>query len=217
MRFSNLIEQVAEEVRGRLQGEGSGHDWLHIERVRRLALRLAATENARSDVVELAALLHDIADWKFSDGDDAAGGVEAARVLAMFGAESELVQDVVDIINTVSFKGAGVPTPMRSLEGQCVQDADRLDAVGAIGIARCFSYGGHMGRTLYDPDEIPEAHHSFEEYKRSTSSSLTHFHEKLYLLKDRMNTATGRQLAKQRHQFMQAFEAELLAEVDGIR
>jgi len=213
----NLIEQVAKEVRCKLQGEGTGHDWLHIERVRRLALRLAAAESARSDVVELAALLHDIADWKFlADGDDAAGGVEAVRVLSMFGAGPELVHDVVDIINTVSFKGAGVPTPMRSLEGQCVQDADRLDALGAIGIARCFAYGGHVGRTLYDLDERPEAHLSFDDYKRSTSSSLTHFHEKLYLLKDRMNTAAGRQLAQQRHQFMQAFEAELLAEVDGI-
>ena len=217
MRHVNVIEQVADEVRRRLQGEGSGHDWLHIERVRGLALRIANAERARADVVELAALLHDIADWKFFDGDDAAGGVEAARVLAMFGAEPELVQEVVDIVNTVTFKGAGVATPMRSLEGQCVQDADRLDALGAIGIARCFAYGGHKGRTLYDLDETPESHASFEAYKRSTSASLTHFHEKLYLLKDRMNTATGRQLAEQRHQFMQSFEAELRAEIDGTR
>lgn len=177
-----------------------------------LARAIGAAEGAQLEIVELGALVHDIADWKFHDGDDSVGPREARKLLAEEGADESLIEQVVDIVCTISFKGAGVPTPMRSLEGKCVQDADRLDAIGAIGIARCFAYGGHAGRLMYDPDEPPVMHASAEQYKASKGHSLNHFYEKLFLLKDRMNTATGKAMAQERHQFMEQFVRQFLAE-----
>lgn len=214
--YQSLIDRVAKNIKERFQKESSGHDWLHIERVHRMALRLAIEENARTEVVELAALLHDIADWKFTHGSEVAGGVEAKRLLIEFGADSTLAAEVADIIDTMSFRGAKVPSTMKTIEGQCVQDADRLDALGAIGIARCFAYGGHAGRLLYNPNETPTAHASFAEYKSNTSAGLTHFHEKLYLLKDLMNTPSAKAMAIKRHQVMEDFERDMLAEIEGI-
>jgi uncharacterized protein len=209
---ANLIARVAAHIQARFSGEGSGHDWHHIDRVRRLARRIATVEGADPEIAELAALVHDIADWKFHGGDDAIGPREAERLLTEEGAPAEVIAAVVEIVRSISFKGAGVHSAMRTLEGQCVQDADRLDAIGAIGIARCFAYGGHAGRPLYDPAVPPVMHASAEEYKSANGPSLNHFYEKLFLLKERMNTASGRKLAEERHQFMESFVSRFLQE-----
>lgn len=209
---AQLIARVAAHIQARFSGEGSGHDWHHIDRVRRLARRIATAEGADPEIAELAALVHDIADWKFHGGDDDIGPREAERLLTEEGAPAEVIAAVADIVRTISFKGAGVLTAMRTLEGRCVQDADRLDAIGAIGIARCFAYGGHAGRPLYDPAVPPVMHASAEAYKAAKGHSLNHFYEKLFLLKDRMNTASGRELAKERHQFMESFVSRFLEE-----
>lgn len=212
---TGLVERVAAHLKTRFMAESSGHDWHHIHRVWKLAQQIGAREGANQAVVELAALVHDIADWKFHEGDDSVGPREAERLLVQEGARREIIDQVVEIVSTISYKGAGVKTEMRTLEGQCVQDADRLDAMGAIGIARCFAYGGHAGRSMYDPDESPVLHATAEAYKAAKGTSLNHFYEKLFLLKDRMNTATGRSMAEQRHQFMEDFVAQFLAEWDG--
>lgn len=207
-----LVDRVAQHIQSKFSGEGSGHDWHHINRVRRLARQIAAAEGANPDIAELAALVHDIADWKFHNGDDSVGPREAERLLSQEGAPTEVIEQVVDIVRTISYKGAGVVTAMKTLEGQCVQDADRLDAIGAIGIARCFAYGGHAGRSMYDPDEPPVMHATAEAYKASKGHSLNHFYEKLLLLKDRMNTPTGREMAEERHQFMEEYVRQFLRE-----
>ena len=207
-----LVERIAEHIKDKFLAESSGHDWHHISRVWRLARQIAKNEGANQEVAELGALVHDIADWKFHGGDDSVGPREAERLLKEEGASPEVVAQVVDIVATISFKGAGVQTMIRTLEGKCVQDADRLDAIGAIGIARCFAYGGHAGRLIYDPDVPPVMHATAEEYKASKGHSLNHFYEKLFLLKDRMNTATGRMLAEERHQFMEEFVRRFLEE-----
>lgn len=212
---NSLVDRVAQHIQAKFAGEGSGHDWHHINRVRRLAKQIAAAEGANPDIAELAALVHDIADWKFHNGDDSIGPREAERLLSEEGAAPEVIEQVVDIVRTISFKGSGVVTAMNTLEGQCVQDADRLDAIGAIGIARCFAYGGYAGRLMYDPNEPPVMHATAEAYKASKGHSLNHFYEKLFLLKERMNTATGRTLAEERHQFMEEFVERFLAEWDG--
>ena len=207
-----LVERVAARIESRFAGEGSGHDWHHIRRVWRLTQALAREEGADVEVAELGALVHDIADWKFHGGDESVGPREAERLLREENAPEALIAPVVDIVATISFKGAGVATPMRSLEGACVQDADRLDALGAIGIARCFAYGGHAGRLLHDPAVPPVLHATAQAYKSAKGTSLNHFHEKLFLLKDRMNTASGRRLAEARHAYMADFVARFLQE-----
>ena len=210
-----LVDRVAQHIQAKFAGEGSGHDWHHINRVRRLAKRIATAEGANQDVAELAALVHDIADWKFHNGDDSVGPREAERLLSEEGAAPDVIEQVVEIVRTISFKGAGVVTAMKALEGCCVQDADRLDAIGAIGIARCFAYGGHAGRSMYDPDEAPVMHATAEAYKASKGHSLNHFYEKLFLLKDRMNTATGRAMSEERHLYMEEFVRRFLEEWEG--
>lgn len=210
--FSNLVACVAEHIKAQFLAESSGHDWHHINRVWRLARQIAEKEGANQEVAELAALVHDIADWKFHGGDDSVGPREAKRLLGELGASPDVIEQVVDIVATISFKGAGVQTAMRTLEGKCVQDADRLDAIGAIGIARCFAYGGHAGRPMYDPNEPPVMHATAEEYKASKGHSLNHFYEKLFLLKGRMNTPTGLVLAEERHQFMEEYVRRFLDE-----
>jgi uncharacterized protein len=211
----SLVERIAAQIKAKFAAESSGHDWFHIERVWHLARRIAGQEGANLEVAELGALLHDIADWKFHGGDDSVGPREAELLLRQEGAPAELIGPVVDIVASISFKGAGVSTPMASLEGRCVQDADRLDAIGAIGIARCFAYGGHAGRLLHDPAVPPELHATAAAYKSAKGASLNHFYEKLFLLKDRMNTPSGRALAEERHRFMESFVAQFLAEWNG--
>jgi len=210
--MANLVERVAGQVKARFLTESSGHDWHHINRVWRLTRQIAAREGADPEIAELGALLHDIADWKFHGGDDRIGPHEAALLLGREGAPTSLIEPVVDIVATISFKGAGVDAGMRTLEGQCVQDADRLDAIGAIGIARCFAYGGHAGRLMHDPDVPPVMHQTAAAYKASKGPSLNHFYEKLFLLKERMNTPSGRTLAEARHQVMADFVEQFLAE-----
>ena len=210
--MQNLVDRVAAHIKARFLAESSGYDWHHINRVWQLTRRIAAQEGADSQIAELGALVHDIADWKFHDGDDSVGPREAEALLRREGATEEVIAAVVDIVATISYKGAGVTTAMQTLEGQCVQDADRLDAIGAIGIARCFAYGGHAGRLMHDPDEAPVLHQTAAAYKAWKGASLNHFYEKLLLLKDRMNTPTGRALAEPRHRFMEDFVAQFLEE-----
>jgi uncharacterized protein len=210
-----VLRRTEEFVRGRMEGEGSGHDWWHMHRVRRTALRLAREEGAGAYVVELAALLHDVADHKFHGGDETAGPRAAREWLGALGVDPGIVEHVATIIAELSFKGVGVPTPMSTREGAVVQDADRLDAIGAIGVARTFAYGGSRGRPLYDPAVPPEEHHSFAAYKASRTPTLNHFHEKLFHLRDRMNTAAARRVADERHRYMEAFVARFLAEWEG--
>lgn len=213
--ISHLIQYTADFIRQRLKDDASGHDWWHIDRVRRNAVFLAKAEGADAGVCELAALLHDIADWKFHGGDESAGP-RAARVwLESQGADDALIERVCGIIAGVSYKGAGVATVMPTLEGRCVQDADRLDAIGAIGIARAFAFGGHFGRLMYDPDHPPELHASFEAYKTKSGPTINHFYEKLLLLKDRMQTETGRKLAEERHRFLETFLERFFTEWNG--
>jgi len=202
-------------IREQLAGDSSGHDWWHISRVRAAAMAIGRTEKADLYRVELAALLHDVADWKFHGGDDAAGPKAARAWLESLGADSETIEHVCEIIATISFKGAKVATPMRTLEGRVVQDADRLDAIGAVGIARTFAYGGHAGQPMHDPTLAAEAHATFADYKSKRTTTINHFHEKLLLLKDRMNTETGRRLAEARHAFMETFLRQFDDEWNG--
>jgi uncharacterized protein len=205
LSIETILARSADHVRELLAGDSSGHDWWHIERVRATALRIGRAERADLFVVELAALLHDIADWKFHGGDDSLGPRMADEWLTSLSVERPTIDHVYEIIAGLSFKGAKVATPMRTLEGQVVQDADRLDAIGAIGIARAFAYGGHKGQPLHEPQLAPQVHATFADYKHRRTTTINHFHEKLLLLKDRMNTKTGRELAHERHAFMQEF------------
>lgn len=204
-REEEIVRRTSDDIRHRFSEEGSGHDWWHIDRVRRMALHIARGEGADLFIVELAALLHDIADWKFHDGDLNAGPAAARAWLTECGADPDAVDHIAEIIARLSFKGAGVDTAMPTLEGRVVQDADRLDALGAIGIARTFAYGGHAGRLIYDPAIPPVLHTSAEAYRSSTAPSLNHFYEKLLLLRDRMHTPTARAIADERHAFLETF------------
>jgi uncharacterized protein len=210
-----VIAETADFVRSRLAGGGTGHDWWHVERVRRLALRLGEAEGAELFVVELAALLHDVADWKFYGGDEEIGPRLAGEWLDGLGVEPAVVAHVAEIVRDLSFKGAGVARPMRTREGAVVQDADRLDAIGAIGIARAFAYGGWRGRALFEPGVPPEPHATAEAYRDGSGSTINHFSEKLLLLKDRLNTEAARRLAADRHRFMELFLERFHAEWSG--
>jgi uncharacterized protein len=184
------------------------------------AKRIAADETANhlfvdTEVVELAALLHDLGDHKFHGGDTSVAPRVAREWLESLHAEADLIDHVAEIIATLSFKGANVETPMETLEGKIVQDADRLDAIGALGIARTFAYGGHKGRELYNPDIPPKQHDDFEAYAGSTAPTINHFYEKLLLLKDRMNTAYAKEVAKRRHEFMEQFLDHFFEEWNG--
>jgi uncharacterized protein len=201
-----ILEKAENYVRKAMSGEGSGHDWWHVARVKRQAAAIAATEQGcRAYIALCAALLHDIKDWKFAGGDEEAGPKEAGRLMLKFGASGDDAQQVMQIVREVSYKGAGVRTLGTTLEARVVQDADRLDAMGAIGIARCFAYGGSRSRAIFDPAEKPVLHLSFAQYKRSKGSSINHFYEKLLLLKARMQTKEGRRLAAHRDRFMRDY------------
>lgn len=210
-----MIEKTAEFVRKSLEGAEGGHDWWHIYRVWQLSKRIAMTEDVDVFVVELGALLHDIADSKFHDGDEEIGPRTARRFLESSGVDADTVSHVERIVANISFKGEGHVQAFRSPELDVVQDADRLDAMGAIGIARTFNYGGYKNRRLYDPDIPPNRNMTREEYKRSDAPTLNHFYEKLLLLRDRMNTVTGREMADRRHAFMERFLEEFNEEWDG--
>ncbi|MCW3040804.1 MAG: Metal-dependent phosphohydrolase, subdomain [Solirubrobacterales bacterium] len=211
-----LIDATAEHVRAACAGESSGHDWWHIQRVWNTARMLCAGEpGADPTVVELAALLHDIADAKFHDGDETIGARTAAAWLRSLGAPEDVVARVADIVANVSYKGAGIADKVTSLEQRVVQDADRLDAIGAIGIGRAFAYGGWDNRVMHDPDEPPVLHETIEAYRAARGTTVNHFHEKLLLLGERMLTDTGRRIAQERIAYMEAFLERFHAEWDG--
>ena len=215
MDKKQIILKTADYVKEKLGGEGSGHDWWHIYRVWETAVKIAAREKADRFIVELAALLHDIADWKFNDGDAKAGSRKAREWLMSLNVDEAAIQHVCQIIDDISFKGAGVKTAMKTAEGSIVQDADRLDAIGAIGIARAFAYGGYKERELYNPEIKPEFHNSFEQYKNSKGPTINHFHEKLLLLKDLMNTGTAKKIAEDRHRYMENYLQRFYDEWEG--
>ena len=211
---SDLIDRTVNHVQAVLSGDGTGHDWWHVHRVWRMAQRIGRAENADLLVVELAALLHDIADWKLQDGDTSVGPARAKEWLDSLGMDMGVVDHVCQIVANISFKGAAVEQPPLSLEGRVVQDADRLDAMGAIGIARAFVYGGAKGREIYDPGVQPTEHRTAESYLKG-GTTINHFYEKLLLLKDRMNTATGRAMAEERHRFMEDYLRRFYEEWEG--
>jgi len=211
---SDLITRTANHVQTVLSGDGTGHDWWHVYRVWQMAKRIGHAEQADPLIVELAALLHDIADWKLHQGDTSVGPSRAKQWLDTLGLERRIVDHICRIIANISFKGAAVEQQPLSLEGQVVQDADRLDAMGAIGIARAFAYGGAKGRAIYDPTVQPTEHRTAESYLKG-GTSVNHFYEKLLLLKDRMNTATGRAMAQERHGFMEEYLRRFFQEWEG--
>ena len=217
MNDAELIEETIAFVKETLRDAEGGHDWFHIERVFNNTLLLAKEEKVNILVVSLAALLHDIADPKFHDGDESIGPKKAKDFLMTLSVDQECIDHVVKIIENISFKSSLGTKKERfnSPELQVVQDADRLDAIGAIGIARAFNYGGFKNRLLYDPEIEPDLHMSKEAYKKSTAPTINHFYEKLLLLKDKMNTATGKKLAASRHQFMQSYLDQFYKEWDG--
>ncbi|MFC7356271.1 HD domain-containing protein [Jejudonia soesokkakensis] len=210
-----LIENTIHFVKKELKDAEGGHDWFHIERVYKNAKLIAASEKVNSTIVALGALLHDIADSKFYDGDETVGPRKARVFLASEGVSEEIITHVMKIIKHISFKGGNNPQKFQSKELDVVQDADRLDALGAIGIARTFNYGGFKNRKIYDPAIEPKLDMTVSEYKNSTAPTINHFYEKLLLLKDRMNTETGKKLAIERHDFMEAFLTQFYAEWEG--
>ncbi|MHA6249229.1 HD domain-containing protein [Pontibacter sp. CAU 1760] len=213
---NEIIEATAAHVQKLMAGEGSGHDWWHIYRVWNNAKLIASQEKeANVYVIELAALLHDIGDHKFHGGDETVGPRMAREWLEKQEVSPEHIGHICEIIKDLSFKGAHTSSAMRTKEGQVVQDADRLDAIGAIGIARTFAYGGHKNREMYNPSVKPELHSSFETYKANTAPTINHFYEKLLLLKDRMHTQAARAIAAARHQYMEDFLRQFYAEWEG--
>jgi uncharacterized protein len=215
MNSETIIEKTVAFVKKELEDAEGGHDWFHIERVWKLAKQIAQTENVNLLVVELGALLHDIADPKFYDGDESIGPVIARAFLEMLKVEEDVIAHVIAIINNISFKVQLEGQKFKSLELDVIQDADRLDALGAIGIARAFNYGGFKNRALYNPEILPNLQQTKAQYKNSTAPTINHFYEKLLLLKDKMNTTTGRAMAEERHQFMVQFLAQFYAEWEG--
>jgi uncharacterized protein len=202
---TQVIERTADYMKERLSNESSGHDWWHVYRVWRMGRKIATSEGANLYVVELACLLHDIADYKLHGGNEEIGPRLAGEWLEKMQVEGDVISHVCEIIKEMSFKGAGVKTQMRTKEGMVVQDADRLDAIGAIGIARCFAFGGAKGNVIYDPSIPVKMDMSEEEYKKANYTQINHFYEKLMLLKDRMNTQTAKRMAEEKHQFMERF------------
>jgi uncharacterized protein len=211
----DLIDKTILFVNEKLENAEGGHDWFHIERVFKNAVLISKNEACDVTVVKLGALLHDIADSKFHDGDETVGPRIAREFLESEKVDEEIITHVVNIIENISFKGGNFEKKFTSIELSIVQDADRLDAIGAIGIARTFNYGGFKNRTLYDPKIAPISSMTKEEYKKNDSPTLNHFYEKLLLLKDKMNTATGKQIAQERHRYMEGFLAQFYAEWEG--
>ncbi|HEY9184342.1 MAG TPA: HD domain-containing protein [Salegentibacter sp.] len=216
MNRSEVIKNTLEFVKKTLANAEGGHDWFHIQRVYNNAKLIAKGEKADLFIVELGALLHDIADYKFHNGDESRGPQLASEFLNTQKVSEEEVAHVIKIIENVSFKGGKEKKNFYSTELKIVQDADRLDALGAIGIARTFNYGGFKGRALYDPEIEPNLNMTKEEYKASTAPTINHFYEKLLLLKDLMNTETGRKIAEERHRFMESYLQQFYSEWDGL-
>ena len=214
MEPQDIIQRTAKYIKKEFADDSSGHDWWHIYRVWKNAITLCDHEKADSFIVQLAALLHDLDDWKFNESGDETP-LRAKAWLESLSIDPATTDRVCRIITHISYKGAGVVNKMDTLEGYIVQDADRLDAIGAIGIGRAFAYGGYKNRPLYDPDSPPQMHQTFEQYKNSKSATINHFYEKLLLLKDMMNTATAKRIAQQRHDIMVQFLDQFMNEWEG--
>ncbi|SEM07992.1 uncharacterized protein SAMN04487910_4083 [Aquimarina amphilecti] len=215
MTKEQIIHKTVDFVKNTLKDAEGGHDWFHIERVFKTSKTIAESEEVDVFIVSLGALLHDIADSKFHNGDETVGPKIARNFLESLQLEKDIVNHVVLIIENISFKGGNTEQKFTSPELNVIQDADRLDAIGAIGIARCFNYGGFKNRTLYDPEIAPNLNMTKEEYKNSTAPTINHFYEKLLLLKDRMNTRTGKKMALERHLFMETFLEQFFKEWEG--
>lgn len=206
------IEKTINFVKKNLEGAEAGHDWFHIERVWKLSKKIAKNEEANAEIVELAALLHDIADPKFHNGDETLATKISLEFLKSIDVEENTIHQVLYIIENISFKNRSQAPEIPSIELQIVQDADRLDAIGAIGIARTFNFGGFKNNLMYHPDIQPQLNMSKEEYKKSNGTTINHFYEKLLLLKDLMNTETAKKIASERHDFMLKFLDEFYKE-----
>lgn len=209
-----ILQATAGHVRREMEQDSSGHDWWHVHRVWRNALTICALEGGDRFVVGLAALLHDLDDWKLHP-ESGGRPARAEAWLRQQGVSPDILQHVCGIVTHLSFKGAGVADRMETLEGRIVQDADRLDALGAVGIARTFAYGGQRGRAMHDPEAAPQLHATFEQYRKAEGTSINHFHEKLLLLKDRMNTPAARRMAEERHAYMERFLEQFQREWEG--
>lgn len=216
MKKTEIIQKTEQFIESEFRSEGSGHDWFHVDRVRKMALRIGEQEGCDLFIVEMAALLHDLDDWKLNKAESQ-NESKTNKWLDIIELEAEVALHILKITEEVSFKGAGIETPVQSIEAAVVQDADRLDAIGAIGIARTFTYGGHKSRLIHDPSISPVMHDDFQEYKNSTAPTINHFYEKLLLLKDRMNTETARTIAEQRHQFMNDYLSQFHEEWEARR
>ncbi|AXT51742.1 HD domain-containing protein [Aquimarina sp. BL5] len=210
-----IISKTVDFVKNTLHGAEGGHDWFHIQRVFKTSQNIAKDEDVDFLIVSLGALLHDIADSKFHNGDETIGPKVASDFLVSIEVDKRIIDHVVLIIENISFKGGNTSQKFKSPELDVIQDADRLDAIGAIGVARCFNYGGFKNRVLYDPEIAPNLTMTKEEYKSSTAPTINHFYEKLLLLKDRMNTKTGKKIAEERHRFMEVFLEQFYREWEG--
>lgn len=216
MNREQIIQNTIEFVKETLKGAEGGHDFFHIERVYKNALLIAKNEKVDEFVVSLGALLHDIADSKFHNGDETVGPQKARTFLESQQVSEEIITHIEKIITNISFKGGNFKQSFTSPELNVIQDADRLDAIGAVGIARCFNYGGFKNRELYNPEVPPNLKMTKEEYKKSTAPTINHFYEKLLLLKDKMNTTTGKAIAEQRHAYMEGFLEQFYKEWNGM-
>jgi uncharacterized protein len=212
MKYEHLVSEVKIFLQKDLADEATGHDWYHIERVYNMAGYLQSKEGGDQELIQLSALLHDISDHKFNGGKLNEGGNVAFDLLISLGCDQIMAEKVKEIIDKVSYKGAKVVDTMNSIEGKIVQDADRLDALGAIGIARAFAFGGNKNRPIYSPDYPPVLHDSFDQYTKAKSHTINHFYEKLLLLKDRLNTRAAQQIGKERHAIMEIFLQQFFKE-----
>ena len=217
MNKTSIIKQTADYVKKTLEEEWSGHDWWHVYRVWQTAKTIGAKEKADMFIVELAAILHDISDWKFSRGDDKAGAKKARKWLEKIKVDKKIIDEVTYIVENISYKGGTNKVKMRSIEGKIVQDADRLDAMGAIGVARAFAFGGNTNAKMHDPDIKPMTFRDFEDFKKSmkVNTVINHFYEKLLLIKNLMNTKTAKEIAKGRHRYLEEFLDKFLNEWEG--
>ena len=216
MKEEKILQEVATYVERKLSGEGSGHDWWHIVRVRKLAEKLALAEGGDSFICQLAALVHDLVDDKLV-ADEGLALAEVRDLLTRVGVAANQTDQVLTIIQSISYKGGNQNHLVLSLEGQIVQDADRLDAMGAIGVARTMAYSGHHQRIIHDPEVAVRQNMTLDQYRSHQGTAITHFYEKLLLLKDLMNTNTAQELAKGRHAFLEAYLDQFFAEWDGQR
>lgn len=215
LQYNMIINRIESIVKEQLGAHDAGHDWWHLHRVRNTALHIAKEEKADLFIVEVSALLHDISDAKFNGGIEDEGGEKARKILEQFEIELNSVQLIADIIDSVSFKGGYNTDRISCPELFAVQDADRLDAMGAIGIARCFSYGGHKNRPMYDPGAALQEIETIGQYRTGNRHSIAHFYDKLLKLKDMMRTKTGKSLAEERHQFVEKYLNQFYAEWEG--